>query len=219
MKKYTTVALFGSMFVGAAILLGLTGSDLSALAVASPTTVSGNNAGIFGHITMTVTDENGNITDYRQTDNTIGVTGQDCIGLLVFGTTSGTETCNTEAGLFQFIQLGTLGNGGSTGDCGGTQPGSGDSDLDGPILAATDTGMDKTQATSRVTNTSSGSGSTATLSATFTPSATRIVNEAALFNLVTEGSGDVMAMQCFAPVTVLTTDTLTLEWVITIGSN
>ncbi len=215
MNKNTTVALFGSVFVGAVILLALTGTNPVVQAIATtPTTISDNNVGIFGHITLTLTDENGNIKAYQQLDNTIGQTGSDCIMSKMFGTTSGTEFCANDANDFNFIEIGTLGNAGVTGDCSGVQPDSTVDQLFGPVSA---TGVDKILATTILAAPAAGSGSVVTLSAAFNPTgATVIINEALLSNIITTNTGDTMANQCFTPITVTSSDTLTVEWVITV---
>ena len=218
MNKNTTIALFGSVFVGAAILLALTGVNPVAQVVASTTSISDSSTGIFGHITLTVTDnETGDITSYRQTDNTIMRTGSDCFVVRMFGTTSGTEACANETNDFKFIEIGIGGNAGSTGTCSG-QPASTNSTLGNNLAIGDDSDLIKVLATSIVAGQASGSGATATLSVAFTPSGgSHDVNEALLSNVVTADTGDDIGNQCFAPITITSSDTLTVEWVITIG--
>jgi len=50
-------------------------------------TGTADESGIYGHITATLYDEDGNVKAYRQTDNRIVDTGLDVLSDLVFGTT------------------------------------------------------------------------------------------------------------------------------------
>lgn len=218
MTKYTMLALFGAIFVVGA-LIGTVGFSATAFTVAPATMVQSDATGLMGHITLTVTDADGEITQYRQTDNTIINAGEDCISVAMFNIATGTENCVDATGAaFEFIALGTGGNAGASGTC-GSQPAESDGTLFTEVTEGTNAGLDKTQATTRSNAAASGAtGAVATLSADFTSSSgTVAINEALLSNLVTSTSGDTVAHQCFAPVNVGTADTLTVEWQITTG--
>lgn len=215
MNKTITIALFGSVFVGAVILLGLTGTNPVAQAVASTSTIADNSGGILGHITMTVTDnETGDIIAYRQLDNVIVQSGSDCIGARMFGSTSGSQNCGDIAADFKFIEIGTGG-----GACSG-QPLSTAEALGNDLVVIDDANLVKKLATTIQADAAGGSGTVVTLSVAFNPSAgSHDVNEALLSNNVAAVTGDTLANQCFTPaITITSSDTLTVEWVITIGT-
>ena len=98
MKDGLNYALFGTVVAVAAGLIGAYGlPDIS-----QTETSSFASAYMLGHVTYTVTDENGNIKAYRQLDNIIVDQGEDCAATLLFtnvtrgGTVADPATTGTE---------------------------------------------------------------------------------------------------------------------------
>lgn len=101
MKQHQSLGLVAVM----AVITGLTGvtalgdfsfdeNDVSSMS---------NNAGIRGHIIITVTDDEGNIKNYMQTDNIITHDGKECVGELLFN--PATNGCPDSATVFDDIVL------------------------------------------------------------------------------------------------------------------
>ena len=79
----------GILFLGAVVALGL---GVFAISNSFETNdLSTLNSGSFmtGHLTLTATDENGNIKAYQQTDNVVINTADNCISEKIFTLTSG----------------------------------------------------------------------------------------------------------------------------------
>jgi len=93
MKQGLSYAFFGTVVAVAAGLFGAYGiPDFS-----QTETSSFASAYILGHVTYTVTDENGNIKAYRQLDNIIVDQGEDCAATLLFtNVTRGGSVLNPE---------------------------------------------------------------------------------------------------------------------------
>lgn len=166
-----------------------------------------------GHMQLVVTDPDGQIKAYRQTDNAITNTGENCVAKMLFKgpTSTGTGVCTgaiTQP--FTYIALGT-GTGSDT-----------------PVIADLVTeqvgsGLTRALGTATIVNaTSSGTGSTgssvATITKAFSPSATVVVTEAGLFNDTKTGTDGMFARKVFSAVTVNNLDTLTVTWTINIGN-
>lgn len=101
MKNYQSLGLVAVM----AVVAGLTGvtalgnisfdeNDVSSMSTSAP---------ISGHLILTVTDDEGNIKKYMQTDNVIASNGKNCTGEVLF-TVTGT-TCDNAASAFDDIVL------------------------------------------------------------------------------------------------------------------
>ena len=166
--------------------------------------------GMMGHITLTLHDSEGNITDYVQTDNDMTITGVNCISELSFGVNS---IC-TGGGDFTFIGLGTATApvGENVGDdlaaacvrSNAADVGSGD------VATSTDNGITET-----ITMTVIFGGETATGTGIADAACDGVaITEAGLFNSVS--TDQMFAHQSFGAITLLTADTLEVEWVITI---
>ena len=74
-------------------IFGASQAEMFALMDANPTTAA-TTMRYLGHVTAVVSDSNGNIKSYFQTDNEVVNSGRNCATNLVFGTTIGT-TCTT----------------------------------------------------------------------------------------------------------------------------
>lgn len=150
-------------------------------------------AGFVGHITLTAVDEDGNIIAYRQSDNTIINTGDDCILDTIFGA----NTVCTTGTLFTNIHIGT----------------------NTAVFTETSTGLGTFFASSAGTvgstvTASALSGASTTISTTFFDvSAT--IEEAALQNNILSAS-DVLALQQFTGIVLGPNDDLTIDWTVTI---
>lgn len=81
------------------VTLGILTSSMVPL-VESPTT---NMAQLLGHVTLVVTDGDGNVKQYIQTDNVVTTEGTDCALIELFGSGTGTgETCPFEGAIANF---------------------------------------------------------------------------------------------------------------------
>jgi len=81
MKTQNTYAIL--VVAIAAVSSGLT---FQAIGIEDAPAVTADQSGIYGHITATLYDEEGNVKAYRQTDNRIVDRGLDVLADLVFGT-------------------------------------------------------------------------------------------------------------------------------------
>ena len=170
--------------------------------------------GLSGHLTVEARDSDGNLKAYRQTDNVITVTGENCALRALFSptslaTTSGTTVCT--GGLtkgFSFIELGT----------GTTFEQSTNGALVTPI---TDSGLAITGGSLTWTN-ATGSDLTdaakVVIAKSFSVTGTKAVTEAGLFNDTASATNGMFARKTFAPVTVNNLDTLTVSWTIYVGN-
>jgi spore germination protein GerM len=80
MKRQTSLAIFGILFAAAMALGMVSISGFSqSLFVASTDMKAINHMDMMGHITLTATDQDGNILSYIQTDNIIVNVGENCV--------------------------------------------------------------------------------------------------------------------------------------------
>lgn len=154
-------------------------------------------AGLVGHITLTATDENGNIKAYRQSDNVIINKGDDCIIEDVFGSDT---PCSNVAAVYDDIHIGT----GTTGFS--------------ETSTALTTWYRTTAGTVGAATTAQGTtGAFVTVTALF-PDVSANIAEAALYN-TNLSAGDVLALQQFTAIPLGATDDLTIQWTVTIDGN
>ena len=168
-----------------------------------------------GHIQLVVTDADGQIKGYRQTDNAITTKAENCVAKLMFkGPSSGTGSGCTGAitNPFAYVAVGT----GTTGESGTL------TNLTTELAAS---GLDRSLGTVSIANsTTGGTGSTAaivTITKAFSVVTTgQTVTEAGLFNdTAANGATDAMfARKLFTGVAVSPGDTLTVTWTINIGN-
>lgn len=154
-------------------------------------------AGMLGHLTLTAVDEDGNVIAYRQTDNVVVNTGDDC---LLEDTFAAATACGDGSALFDDIHIGT------------TQT----------TFTETATGLTTWQATTAgvvgTPTTASGvGGSSVTVTAAFLDVSASIA-EAALQNSNLSAS-DKLALQSFTAIPLGPTDDLTIAWTVTIDGN
>ena len=179
-----------------AILVGSIATINMAFLQEDEISVFKSTAGIMGHLTLTATDEDGNIIAYRQTDNVIANNGDDCILEALFGEII---SCASNAS-FTFVHIGT-----STGAVfseTSSQLGTQVASTGGSVGVAT-TAVD-------------GSGAFVTITADFFDVGDTI-EEAALRNNILSAS-DVLALQKFSTITLGANDDLKIEWTITIDA-
>lgn len=155
-------------------------------------------AGMVGHITLTATDEDGNISAYRQTDNVVINGGDNC---LLADTFNVANTCGNTALGFDTVHIGS----------------------NNAAFSETSTNLVtwEKQTGGSVTSSSTAvdaSGASVTVTAAFLD-VDRTIAEAALMNTSDSAGGDVLALQNFSPIALGSTDDLTIEWTVTIDGN
>ena len=183
---------------------------------------------MLGHVEFVVHDSEGNIVQYAQGDNLITTTGSDCIASEIFGGTLG--DCGA-IGTFDFI---AIGNGtGSSVAVGDVRLNESSGDDGFSTTGSVHNGeMARKQAT--ITPDTTGSDTKITLvnsgdPFTFTTTNATIIRQSGLYseggvldsNGATTGFGasELLAIQDLSPtVTVGDGDSLTVTWVVTIGS-
>lgn len=198
MKKYTVLTLVAAAMAVIGGTLAVNGLSATPLLIGeSATKTLENGMPIMGHVTVVVTDPNGNIKAYRQMDNIVVNVGETCTGARMFGTTA-TQCANL--GLFNYIGIGT----------------------NSAAEDATHTGL-QTETNTRqqdLTNTltnSTGPGATSSLSGTFAFTGSAGIQESGLFDAST--GGHMFARKLISPaVNVISGDSLTVTWTITTGS-
>ncbi len=220
MKRQTTIAMFGILFVAAMALGTITVSGFSQpLFVASTDTKAASNMGMLGHITLTATDPDGKIISYIQTDNVIVSVGENCVAESIFdvATSAGTHECTgvgvhdsgngLKDGGFTSIAIGTVGALNSETEA--------DVALLGEIFRIQDTIPDVIDSDGTV-----GSTVEVTLISQFiaTAEGTTIIVESGIFDDPTDNTGNMLARKTFNPISLAKDDKLTVEWEITIGS-
>ncbi len=227
--KHSTTILFG---VSLAVVAGLFGSGIFGVTVTKADQTNLGTTGLFtGHVTTTLVDSEGNVKEYRQSDNLIVNQGENCALKLLFQTTTGaagSTVCvgaNTQG--FKFIEIGNVsasqsgtpasplstdfrlyGSHNNTGSA-GNNPG---------LVRKAATTVTWTNSTSA---TSTGAASVV-LAATFTNSgsSSKTVNESGLFNETASATGNTDAMfarQVFSTITMAASDSLTVQWTINVG--
>ncbi len=217
MKRQTSLAIFGILFAAAMALGMVSISGFSqSLFVASTDMKAVNHMGMMGHITLTATDQDGNILSYIQTDNIIVNVGENCVAESIFNvTTIGTDLCagtgthNTGNGVadegFTYIAIGTN----------STMAGAANKTL------GTEVDRIKDNSTSVTSSTGTGAGSKAvvTVSTVFTATGTPTIRESGIFDSILGDANDnMLARQTFGDIPLTAGDKLTVEWEITIGS-
>jgi len=81
MKSIMTVAIMG---IVVSIAVGIVGVQAISESNSEIPSLNSSGLNILGHATFTVTDSEGNIKAYRQTDNAIITTGKDCVARFLF---------------------------------------------------------------------------------------------------------------------------------------
>lgn len=196
--KLQLAIVIGAILVGSLATVNLAfvqNEDISANSVKST-------AGMLGHVTLTAMDEDGNVVAYRQTDNVVINSGDDCLLEDTFGAatpcldTSGLATTD----VFDDIHIGTASAAFTESS---TALGAWNSATAGTVGTAT--------------TASANSGASVTVTAAFFDVNANIA-EAALQNGPLSAS-DKLALQQFTPISLGATDDLTIEWTVTIDGS
>ena len=208
--------------VGVAVLASVISFNLADLSDGTPS--ANDSAFIMGHVTATLTDENGYIKAYRQTDNMIVNTGLDIIANQVFS--NGTITNNTAAGDAYATSGGTV-KAVALGTGGDNQPQEGQDDLTTYLSGCTnktagDDG-DNSYWDAGTDNSASTSDSVVVVSnTTFNGSdgCNIAVDEVGILTRLSgTQDGRLFAIQEFTEISVGASDTLTINWDITFADN
>ncbi len=224
MNRNTTYALFGVTF--ALVAAGMLGTNLLTAQpseIVTQGTSSSAGMNMVGHVTTIVTDANGNIKAYRQTDNTVVNNGKDCVTKDLFGGastggrgTAGTGTC-TGAITHPFNVI-AVGNGTGT-----VTPATTDYRL-AKEAGGGSTGLARQQGSITYTNATGSSSSTVLIQATFGPlsgqrAAGTQITESGLFNDTADNStsGGMFAHQGISSIALNNGDSLTIKWTINTG--
>jgi hypothetical protein len=175
-----------------------------------------------GHVETILTDFQGNIKEYRQSDNVITNGGENCAIRLLFNRENAGWTANSNScrgaltASWNVIALGT--DDGTLLPVNGTNSGLGaETSATGLVrLAGTATFTNSTA----VASTGAGTAAVATISKTFTNTSggTIAVKESGLFNSTTVIASGMFARQSFSTINVGNGDSLTVNWTINIGS-
>lgn len=209
-----------TLFLGVALVIvaGMFTANVSGLmsinAAPIAKTMGATGAYMSGHVTTVLTDSEGNVKEYRQTDNIIVNNGENCVSKSLFqaGAGSGTGTTVCTGALtnpFDVIAVGT----------GTTKANGTDVAL---VTELTGSGFASGVATTKTwTNSSGTAGNTAAsiiLAKTFTNTGSSVqVAESGLFNDTTTATNGLFARQNFTAITVGNGDSLTVQWTINIG--
>ena len=175
-----------------------------------------------GHVTYTVKDIDGNVKEIRQSDNQIVNSGENCISKIMFkgaSSTGNTVCVGATSDPWTSIRVG-IGGGGA-----GPDPASqAQRYLLSDATKLSGTGLDgKVGAVTWTNSSGDGSSSVASVSivATFTndSGSSQDIDEAMLSNSTSNNTGPGLAIQDFTAITVGTSETLDVQWDMTIGAN
>lgn len=185
---------------------------------------SGTTAGAYmsGHVTTILTDSEGNVKQYRQSDNVITNNGENCVSKLLFqddgtaaglGSATGTGVCvGSLNSPWTVIAIGT-----GTGKANGTDTSLGN-ELSGSGLSSGRATMLWTSPGQNSTGSAGDSQAKVQLSKTFTNTGTSVqVSESGLFNDTTTSTNSLFARQNFTAIGLGNGDSLTVQWTISIG--
>ena len=155
-----------------------------------------------GHIELVLTDENGNVKAYRQTDNLVVNRGVYMTSDKLFGTSL---VGGATSAAFNNVGIGT----------GTTSATSGDTNVQ------TQLSNRKTGAVTSVTGSSTGAQIQAFFGAgkLKNGSGTTAVTEAGLFDTFVNGTGNLYARQTFTAINAGSSDSLTVTWSITFADS
>lgn len=217
MKVNTTTLILG---VSLAVVAGLFGTTIFGVVDLNNTALTSASASgvITGHVTTTLRDSDGNIKEYRQSDNLIVNQGENCVTKMLFGaaggSTVGTGVCTgSNSDGFRYIQIG---NSSQTVQ-------SSDFKLGVPYNATSGVpSLVPKVSTVTLTNSSGSTAGTtaiAVLATTFTSTqaAAQTVSESGLFNSTTDSTNAMFARQTFTGITMNNGDSLTVQWTINVG--
>lgn len=200
--------LFGVVLGTVITLLGSAALSSSPFGTAETVSIVPHTGLMVGHITLTATDQNGNVISYVQTDNRVVDQGEACALKRVFGeTATGSSDCaGGTTAVFDFIALGTSSTAAASNDVAlvAETSASGLARLQASATTVTDDPDDDTGAdiliTRSFTNTSGGAVT---------------VTESGLFNGTLSGTDGMFARQVFTGIALNINDSLQVDWTIT----
>lgn len=218
MKPQSTII---ALVAALAVTTGGLGLTFTGVFDEAPSKVASQNYAsgfMMGHLQVETFDKDGNLKDYRQTDNAVVDDGEQCISKMLFGTTqasagrgeyTGTSACTGSlTGAWDVIAIGTDSTAAA----------------DTQVILLNETsssdGLERGVATTKTwTN---GTGSTTTkivMSKTFTSDSPRdhTIQESGLFNSTTVAGSGMLARQTFSGVTLSDGDSITVTWTFTVG--
>lgn len=207
MQKRMTLGITGAVIALSIGLLSASGFSINPSSVGH--TISTEQTQMLGHVTLMVTNAQGQVIDYRQGDNQVVRSGESCAARLIFGATQAAGSLCTGASTTTYgnIALGTS----STGFTATTLKLNNETSVSGlaRVAATTNTVVDST-----------GTGATVTLSKQFTNAgASQNIREAGVFNSTTSNTNGMFAGQSFSTIVLNTNDALTVTWTITVGTS
>lgn len=209
MQRYTTIGLLSAIVLSVGIL-GVYGfTSMPSTLKAQSDTQNMGAVPMLGHVTLTVTDPQGNILAYHQGDNVVVNQAEDCLSAKVFGIASPQCSVSGSSAVYNVIAIGNASS---------------------PSATKTDTGL-----TTEITNAGLGRATAGTQSETdatggapvsdvlqqqFTNiGGTHTITEAGLFNSTSvSATKGMFAHQVFTGIALNTGDSLTVKWTITMGT-
>ena len=212
MKQYMPMIAVSILALASVAAVSVFDFSSTPLAIAGVEKHSASDITLFGHLELVATDAAGNIKAYVQTDNAIVQQGTGCIISSLFGDGGTGNGCAGSSGFFDSVILGI----GSPADCCGV------AENVGTLSNATQAGLDLIVEDTDVFTDNSGTTFTnATVSVQFTNTggSQELISEAVLFN-GTGGSqptaGFALAYQNFTAIPLDTSDSLTIDWTVTV---
>ena len=207
------------MLTAVVFAIGMVGLNLSdgTFSLQSDVPASTMEAGsIMGHMEIILTDSEGNILSYQQTDNAIVNQGRNCTVVLLFGPAANSACNGAIIGTYTIVGLGNgtilTGNADTTTEV-----------LTGEIADNNMARADGVVTVSQVSAaTLTSDPAVARISAQFTwlGDTTNTVNQAGLFNQTSSTDDGTFALKDFpSPVAMNTNDQLTVNWDITIDGS
>lgn len=207
MQLRKSIGLYSAIIALSIGVLGVYGFQSFNLGESQTSSINSEGSHIAGHVTMFVTDPDGKITSYRQSDNIIVNQGADCANKALFAPSSGiTTTCSGSPGTFNVLALGTGTNGNARGDT---------------ALNAETTATGLARATASTVNATAAPGggtSKVSLSNTFTNTSggTVTITEAGLFNSTNKNTDGMFAEEPVSSIALNNNDALTVKWTISL---
>lgn len=208
MNTTKNIALFGVIAIAVGII-GVTQVSANTFSVSdSPKTTE--NGSFLGHVTLIVTDPQGNIKAYRQSDNIVVNQGRNCAPQVLFGVPNTDAACNSAVtGTFDVIAVSSS----NTAITNNT--------ITALASELSGSGLTRAAGTASVTTAASGAGgsssvTTITKTFTYTGGSAQSVGSAGLY----DGSGTpkLFAARAFASaVSLNTNDQLTVNWSMTLA--
>jgi hypothetical protein len=212
MKINTTITILGVALV---IVAGTFTANISGLLGAKSTENGAQAAAMFtGHVETVVRDADGNIKEYRQSDNIITNTGENCALRLLFQlnpTGAGTGVCTGALSVpWHVIAIGS-----STTAANNTQVA-----LVAEHTGSLARGVATTKTWTNNTSPSAVSAASIQMERTFTLASggPLTVAESGLFNsTVNDATDSMFARQAFGAITLNNGDSLTVRWTVNVG--